>query len=270
MTTLVLGGSGQLGSAFRVLLPDALAPTRVELDLADLEGIAKKVTEFAPTTIINCAAYTAVDEAEGDEETARLINGDAVGKLALVAAHLGVPFVTFSTDYVFDGAADDAYTESSDPNPLNAYGRSKLLGERLALPHPGSLVVRTSWLLSATHPNFVTTILGRAADGAVDVVDDQWGRPTMADDLARAALDAVDQGVRGLLHLASPPTTTWCGLAREAYKIAGIDAVRIRPCSTERFPRPAQRPQRSVLESERAVNMPEWRPGLVRWLAGGW
>ena len=96
MTTLLLGGSGQLGSAFRSLLPDAVAPTRVELDLADLDGIAQNVTDLSPTRIINCAAYTAVDEAEDDEETARLINGDAVGRLARVAEELGVPFVTFS------------------------------------------------------------------------------------------------------------------------------------------------------------------------------
>lgn len=267
MTTLLLGGSGQLGSAFRLLLPDALAPTRAELDLADLEGIAQKVTDLEPTRIINCAAYTSVDMAEEDE-TAQIINGEAVGTLARVAGDLEVPFVTFSTDYVFDGDSDEAYTESSEPNPLNAYGMSKLLGERLALRHPGSLVVRTSWLLSATHPNFVRTILSRAADGAVDVVDDQWGRPTMVDDLARATLDAVDQGMQGLVHLASPPSTTWFGLAREACKIAGIDVDRVRPCPTERFPRRAQRPQRSVLESERGVQVPEWRPGLVRWLTG--
>jgi dTDP-4-dehydrorhamnose reductase len=266
VTTLLLGGSGQLGSAFRLLLPDALAPVREEFDLADAEGIAQKVTDLVPTRIINCAAYTAVDRAEDDEETAQLINGQAVGMLARVAADLEVPFVTFSTDYVFDGDSDDAYTESSEPSPLNAYGRSKLVGERLALRHPGTLVVRTSWLLSATHPNFVQTILSRAADGVVDVVDDQWGRPTMVDDLAQATLDAADQDMRGLLHLASPPTTTWFGLAREACRIAGIDPGRVRPCATDRFPRPARRPRRSALESERKINMPEWRPGLARWL----
>lgn len=262
MTTLVLGGSGQLGSEFARVLSDVVAPTRQEFDLADTDRIEPAVAAIGPARIINCAAYTAVDAAEGDERAASTLNGKAVGEMAHAAATLGIPFITFSSDYVFAGEADQPYLESSPPQPINAYGRSKLLGERSALQYPGSLVVRTSWLLAATHSNFVKTILGKAATGTVSVVDDQRGRPTLVSDLVPAVLDLVDRGLTGLLHLANPPTTTWFGLAREACRLAGIDPERIVACSTDQYPRPAPRPRYSVLASERSVAMPDWRAGL--------
>ncbi|MGA9597078.1 MAG: dTDP-4-dehydrorhamnose reductase, partial [Acidimicrobiia bacterium] len=261
--TLILGGSGQVGTAFRNLLPDAYAPSHADFDLADVAGIAAGVRALRPDRIINCAAYTAVDAAEDDEATANLINGDAVAELAAVADALGIPFVTFSTDYVFDGDTDEPYTETSQPNPINAYGRSKLMGERAALRVPGSLVVRTSWLFSATHPNFVATILAKAAEGEIRVVDDQWGRPTPVPALATTTLRALEDGAAGLLHLACPPTTTWFELARAACEAAGIDPRRVTPCSSDEYRRPARRPRHAVLGATSCYEMPDWRAELA-------
>jgi dTDP-4-dehydrorhamnose reductase len=263
--TLILGGSGQVGTAFRRLLPDATTPGHKDFDLSDVAGIASKVGALAPERIINCAAYTAVDAAEDDEETANRVNGDAVGELAAAAHRLGIPFVTFSTDYVFDGETDEPYTESSTPNPINAYGRSKLRGEEAALQYPESLVVRTSWLFSATHPNFVATILARAAEGEATVVNDQWGSPTSAPALARMTLEVLERGVTGLLHLASPPTATWFDLASAACKAAGIDPARIRPCGSSDFQRSARRPRYSALETNSTARMPGWG-GELAWV----
>jgi dTDP-4-dehydrorhamnose reductase len=264
--TLILGASGQVGSVFRSLLPNACSPTHAEFDLADTGAITARVRDMAPERIINCAAYTAVDAAEHDEATAGLINGVAVGVLAAVAHELGIPFVTFSTDYVFDGETDDPYTETDEPNPINAYGRSKLRGEEAALQYPGSLVVRTSWLFSATHPNFVASILAQATEGVVRVVDDQWGRPTPVPALAAMTLEALEDGVTGLLHLASPPTATWFELARATCAAAMIPPERVVPCSSADSSRSASRPRHAVLATTSGVEMPDWRrelPGIV-------
>jgi dTDP-4-dehydrorhamnose reductase len=265
--TLILGGSGQVGTVFCRLLPGATAPGHKDFDLSDTAGIAAKVDALAPDRIINCAAYTAVDAAEGDEANANLVNGEAVGELAAAAHRLGIPFVTFSTDYVFDGETDQPYTETSVTNPVNAYGRSKLFGEEAALQYPDSLVVRTSWLFSATHPNFVATILTRATEGEVSVVDDQWGRPTSAPALAMMTLQAMERGATGLLHLASPPTATWFELARAACAAADIDPARIKPCGSEAFGRPARRPRYSALGTDSDVEMPGWQGGLAEIVA---
>ena len=269
MSILLLGGTGRLGAALAPLMPGVILPTRDHLDLARNEEIAAKVADVAPSCIVNCAAYTLVDAAEQNEGLATLVNGIAVGILADAADALGIPFVTISTDYVFDGTSADPYSESSRPNPVNAYGRSKLVGEELALCYPRSLVVRTSWLQSATHPCFVSTIRDAATAGVVRVVDDQWGRPTLVSDLAPAIIEAVDAGVCGVLHLASPPTTSWFSLAEAAVAAAGNVADRVVACSTSEYPSEAIRPARSVLVSERVAAlglgpMPDWRPGLNR------
>jgi dTDP-4-dehydrorhamnose reductase len=268
---LVTGGSGQLGSAFRRLLPDAMFPSRRRLDLTRPDTIAEAVAALTPTSIINCAAYTAVDEAEDDEETAFAVNAVSVGVLARLAAERSLPFVTFSSDYVFDGRSDRPYVESDPTSPANAYGRSKEAGEQLALEaHPGALIVRSAWLISATHPNFVDTILRVAGEGAgeIRVVDDQFGCPTIADDLAGAVLRAIDTETRGLLHLTNQGETTWFGLARAAVEIAGLEPERVVPISSDEFPRRAARPAYAVLRSERLDGLgldplPPWEASLL-------
>jgi len=268
---LVTGANGQLGTALRNLLgSQATYLTRSDLDLGHPETFPRIIHDLRPKLLVNCAAYTAVDQAEAEPEQAMRVNATAVGRLAAAAAGAGAGFVTFSTDYVFDGRADRPYTESSVPNPLNQYGTSKLAGERSALSaHPEALVIRTSWLLSGTHQNFVSRILELARQRPLRVVDDQRGHPTMAADLAVATLEAVERGASGLLHLTNAGVSSWFELARECLQLAGIDQERVTPCSTEEFPRPARRPANSVLESERISvlglsSLPHYRDGLSR------
>jgi dTDP-4-dehydrorhamnose reductase len=279
--TLLLGSSGQLGTALNRLLTDADAPPRGRLDLARLthDRVREIVGATTPDVVINCAAYTAVDHAEADFEQAETVNGRAVGVLAEVTAEAGIPFVTFSTDYVFDGRSRRPYVESDLTHPINAYGRSKLVGEQLALAaNPRSLVIRTSWVISGTHPNFVATMLRLAAEGReLSVVDDQHGCPTVAADLARAALEAIGSGASGLLHMTNQGQTTWFELAREAVRLGGHDESAIRPCSSADYPTPAARPAYSVLDSERRDSLglaplPPWTdslPSVVNAIARG-
>jgi len=273
MTTLVTGSSGQVGTAFRELLPDASYPTRSELDLSHPGAVATWLGEVAPERIINCAAYTAVDKAEEDEATAFVINAESVEVMAAYAAAADIPFTTFSTDYVFDGTAHRPYLESDATNPINAYGRTKLAGETRALDaYPACLVVRTSWIISGTHPNFVATMLRLVRTRELRVVDDQRGCPTVASDLAAATLAAMEAGVTGILHLTNRGPTTWYGLARTAVELAGADPDRIAPCSSDEYQTRAARPANSVLGSERrapiALELPHWVDSLPSVVAG--
>ncbi len=263
----VVGSDGQLGTAFTRLLGDsARRLNRASLDLADIDSIGPVLDEIRPDAVVNCAAYTNVDGAEADEETATRVNGEAVAVLAEWAHERSCPLLTFSTDYVFGGDASRPYVESSPPGPLGAYGRSKLVGETAAVAS-GALVVRTSWVISGSHHNFVATILRAARERPLRVVDDQHGCPTVAADLAAVAYEALGQGVSGLLHLTNQGATTWYGLARAAIEEAGITDFSIEPCATDEFPRPAPRPGYSVLGSERLdglgiEGLPPWRESL--------
>lgn len=250
---LVTGATGQVGTAFAKLLPDAVLVDRSTLDLAQPETVARVVADLDPGAVINCAAYTDVDGAEVDEATATDVNGTSVGELAVAANRLRIPFLTFSTDYVFDGTSSVPYVESDRTDPINAYGRSKLVGERLALAnHPDALVVRTSWVVSGTHDNFVSTMLRLTADpnSTVRVVDDQHGCLTIADDLARASLAALKRGLSGLVHIANGPEASWFDIARFVVGAAGLEGT-VSSCTTAEFPRPAPRPSYSVLGSDR-------------------
>lgn len=272
---VIAGAAGQLGSAFVRLLPDASGQTRSNLDLAAPDEMRDRLDELRCDLLINCAAYTAVDQAEADEPTAMTVNAHAVGVMAQWAKERSVRFVTYSTDYVFDGSKVGPYVESDAPNPQSVYGRSKLLGEQLTLnANPDALIVRTSWVISGTHPNFVSTILRLARDKPVGVVDDQHGSPTIAADLAAHTLRLLDVSATGLVHATNRGETTWFGLAQEAADLAGIDRDRITPCTTADFPRPAPRPANSILASERyplAGEMPVWSdslPGVVDGVLG--
>jgi len=265
---LVTGGAGQLGTAFRRVLPEARFIDVEDLDFTRPDLLGAALGDLRPEAIVNCAAYTAVDRGESEEALATLVNGTAVGVMAEHAARHRIALVTFSTDYVFPGDAAEPYLESSPTDPVNAYGRSKLAGEQAALAAcPEALVVRTSWLVSGTHPNFLSTMLGLAAERAVRVVDDQWGCPTMVDDLAPAAWAALQAGVSGLLHLTNSGITTWFEFARAAVALAGLDLGSITPCATADYPTPARRPIYSVLGSERRrplglPDLPHWEESL--------
>jgi dTDP-4-dehydrorhamnose reductase len=224
---------------------------RADLDVTDAAAVRAAVALHRPDIVVNCAAWTAVDDAEANEDAALEINGRAVGHLATACAGHGAALVQVSTDYVFDGTAEKPYGEDHPTAPRSAYGRTKLAGEeaaRAALPD-GSYVVRTAWLYGAHGKSFVRTMLGRArAASPVSVVDDQHGQPTWTGDVAGQIRALIAAGApAGVYHATSSGDTTWFGLAREVYALAGADVALVTPTTTAAYPRPAPRPAFSVL-----------------------
>jgi dTDP-4-dehydrorhamnose reductase len=271
---LVTGVSGQLGHAFRTRLGDgAVYLDRDGLDLTQTSRIRQVVEDHSPTVVINCAAYTAVDRAETDRDTARSVNATAVGALAEVCADIGAKLITYSTDYVFDGSKVGGYVESDAAAPINVYGTTKRDGEVLALAaDPTALVIRTSWVMSGTHRSFASVMRDLVRKGEVTVVDDQIGRPTFVDDLVTGTLGALDGDASGILHLTNTGSATWYDIAREIALLEGLDPGRVRPCTTADFPTAARRPANSVLDSQRTGPLGlhplrGWQPALAEALA---
>ncbi|CAM5249273.1 dTDP-4-dehydrorhamnose reductase [Streptomyces aurantiogriseus] len=257
-TWLVTGAHGLLGRDVLAELagdPDIVVTglSRDRLDITDPTAVRAAVAGHG--VVVNCAAWTDVDGAERSEAAATAVNGTGVHHLARACADSGAVLLHVSTDYVFPGDARRPYAEDAPTGPVNAYGRSKLAGERAVaelLPHTG-YVVRTAWLYGEHGPNFVATVLELAARRAtLDVVADQHGQPTWSRALAgrlaalgRAAL--AGRAPAGIYHGTAAGRTTWCGLAREAFRLSGLDPERIRPVGSEKFPRPAARPTFGVL-----------------------
>jgi dTDP-4-dehydrorhamnose reductase len=261
---LITGAGGQLGHALQQAFSadDVLALTHADWDVAQAPGDDLKHDEF--DLVLHTAAWTNVDGAEEDPQSAAAVN---VGGAAH-AASLKAPLVTYSTDYVFDGRKRSPYVESDGPNPTSAYGRTKLHGEAAAGPR--AWVVRSSWLFGATGHNFVRTMLRLGLEREeVAVVDDQRGCPTYVGHLAEATRELVDADLpRGLWHVVADGDCTWADFAEAIFEEAGI-ACRVRRISTEELARPAPRPAYSVLRSERAgaPRLPHWRDGLRACLA---
>lgn len=263
---LIVGRGGQLGTAFLKLLGSRAMSIGIdELDLVHTKLIYPTLERFEPDVVINCAAHTAVDRAEDEEELAMALNCAAVGEMARWARSRNIPFVTYSTDYVFDGTKQTPYLESDPTNPINVYGESKRAGEQLALDtHDQTLVVRTSWLVSRTHPNFLATVISRARQGPIAVVDDQVGVPNVADDVAAGTLEALRAGVNGILHLSAAEPTTWFSFARAALEEADMDPGLILRAKSGDYPVKARRPGYGVLGSERdtGVVLAPWTASL--------
>jgi dTDP-4-dehydrorhamnose reductase len=273
MPILVFGRSGQVGHAL-AQLPGVRCLARAEADLGDPVACGAAIREIGPVAVINAAAYTNVDKAEEQEALATRINGEAPGVMAQVCAGLGIPFVSISTDYVFDGAGCTPWKPGDSIGPLGAYGRSKLAGERAISGAGGAWVVlRTSWVVSAQGNNFVRTMLrlGAARDG-LDIVADQIGGPTPARAIAGACMQMVKTLVsepekRGVYHYAGAPDVSWADFAREIFRQAGI-ACEVRDIASVAYPTPAQRPLNSRLdcqttESVFGLERPDWQRGLA-------
>jgi dTDP-4-dehydrorhamnose reductase len=228
--------------------------TRAGLDVTDATAVTAALKRLAPDVVVNCAAWTAVDDAQERETEALTVNGHAVGYLAQACADSGAALVQVSTDYVFDGLATEPYAEDHPTAPRSAYGRTKLAGEqaaRAALAH-NAYVVRTAWLYGAHGPSFVRTMLARARAGRPSsVVDDQRGQPTWTVDVAAQIYALIDGGARAdTYHATSSGQTTWFGLAREVYTLAGADPALVTPTTSAAYQRPAPRPAYSVLGHE--------------------
>ncbi|MFI1864705.1 dTDP-4-dehydrorhamnose reductase [Streptomyces jumonjinensis] len=276
---LVTGAGGILGRDVLAELnaapgTEVTGRTRGELDITDPEDVRAAVA--AHHVVVNCAAWTDVDGAEADEAAATAVNGMGVRHLAHACAETGAVLLHVSTDYVLPGDAGRPYAEDAPTGPLNAYGRGKLLGERMVaelLPRTG-YTVRTAWLYGTHGHNFVATMLELASRRAtVDVVADQYGQPTWSAVLARqvavlgrAAL--AGRAPAGVYHGTAAGRTTWYGLAREVYRLSGLDPERLRPVGSAAFPRPAVRPAYGVLGhagwARAGVScQPSWRDQLA-------
>ncbi len=274
---LITGGAGMLGQEVLGCLArdgdEATGLGHGELDITDVAAVEAALDQDKPSVVVNCAAWTAVDDAETHEGAALAVNGKAVAGLAGACAERGIALVQVSTDYVFDGQASQPYSEGHSPAPRTAYGRSKLAGERAVLDLLGGngYVVRTAWLYGAGGPNFVRTMIRlEATRPAVDVVDDQYGQPTWAGDVATQIIALVRSGAAGgVYHATSSGETTWYGLAREVFGLLGADKDRVRPVPTSAYPRPAPRPAYSVLGHDAwaatgLAPIPDWRDALHR------
>lgn len=274
---LVTGAEGMLGRDLISRIDgngeDCVGLGRTSLDITDFAAVRDALTDYRPDVVINCAAWTAVDDAETAETAALAVNGSAVVGIATVCRDLGAYLVQVSTDYVFDGMARTPYAEDHLPAPRTAYGRTKLAGERAVLASlPGAgYIVRTAWLYGAHGHSFVHTMLRRAQSGVPStVVDDQHGQPTWTMDVAAQiyALLAAE-APPGIYHATSSGEATWYDLAREVYRFAGADPSFVRPTATSAYQRPAPRPAYSVLGHDawqKAGLLPigNWRDSLGR------
>ena len=250
---LITGAGGMLGQDIGHVLRRRSEPVtalaRGELDITDAPAVADCIGAHKPDVVVNCAAWTAVDAAEEHEDEALRINGSGVANLAAQCQRHGSRLVQLSTDYVFGKTEQRSHSENDSPAPVNAYGRTKLTGERAALGVPGSYVVRTAWLYGAHGPSFVRTMIGRARAGAsVQVVDDQRGQPTWTIDVAEQIVALIRAGAEpGVYHATSSGETTWYGLAREVFRLIGADPGQVTPVTSAAYPRAVARPGCSVL-----------------------
>ncbi|GHF77994.1 dTDP-4-dehydrorhamnose reductase [Amycolatopsis bartoniae] len=291
LSVLVPGGTGQLGHDLAALASadvEVTAPGSAELDLTDVGSVLKAVGALAERAretgrrplVINAAAYTAVDAAETDERRAFAVNVDGPRVLAAACSSRGVPLVHVSTDYVFPGDADRPYEPEDEVGPRSAYGRTKAAGEDAVLGSGArAWVVRTAWVYGASGSNFVKTMVRLEGEReTLSVVDDQRGAPTWSADLAAGLLElgeaiAAGRGPeRRVLHCTGGGETTWYGFTRAIFEELGADPERVKPCTTEEFPRPAPRPAYSVLSNKSWVDagltpLRPWREALSAYFA---
>jgi len=269
MSLLVFGRTGQVARALARLAPDAVFLPREAADLADPGACAAAIRAHAPAAVINAAAWTAVDAAETDEGAATVVNGAAPGAMARECVARGIPFLTLSTDYVFDGSGDRPWAPDDPPAPINAYGRSKLAGERAVAEAGGTTaILRTSWVFSAEGANFLRTMLRLSESrDALGVVADQIGGPTPAEAVARAALKITgamrDGRSGGIWHIAGAPHVSWADFAEWIFACAGRKVTVNRIPATE-YPTPARRPANSRLDCatlgrDFALRAPDWK-----------
>jgi dTDP-4-dehydrorhamnose reductase len=277
MKILVTGSNGQLGSEFRLLAPACpdfqfIFTDVAELDITSEADVSAMVKDEQPAVIINCAAYTAVDKAEQEDNLAFLINATAVGNLARVASKFNALLIHISTDYVFDGKGFKPYIEDDPTNPVSLYAKSKHAGEQQVQSYANkALIIRTSWLYSEFGHNFVKTMMKYGKErGLLNVVFDQTGTPTYARDLAQTILDIlqkqkISDGVE-VFHYSNEGVTSWYDFAKAIIELSGI-TCKINPIETKEYPLPATRPFYSVFNKSKIkqrfqIEIPYWKDSL--------
>ena len=280
---LVFGASGQIGGAIcKKLGKDVIGLTSSDLDFKNPDKIAAAISHYDPKIIINAAAYTAVDLAEKEESIAHLINAESPKVLAAIAKAKNIPLIHFSTDYVFSGEGTKPWTEGDKTSPINAYGRTKLDGEKMIAEVGGKyLIFRTSWVFSHTGKNFVNTMLRMGDEKEViSVVNDQIGSPSYAEDIAAAVLQAIDKALEmdnfptDIYHLRNSGETNWFEFAEKIFSHATRNKIKlavkeVKPIKTSQFPTPAKRPLNSRLNTAKlektfGVTLPNWEDALER------
>ncbi|MEM9635342.1 MAG: dTDP-4-dehydrorhamnose reductase [Pseudomonadota bacterium] len=270
---LVFGSSGQVASELKLLLQDAVFWGREEIDLLTETELAAKIEAVRPDGIINAAAYTAVDRAEEEVEAAFRINAGAPSEMAHAASRLGVPMVHISTDYVFDGRGEKAFLPEAAPDPLGAYGRSKLAGEQAVRDSGATFaIMRTSWVFSEHGANFLKTMLRLSEErDHLKIVGDQVGGPTPAGAIAMACVNILqdlknDQTKSGVYHFAGTPDVSWADFAREIFRQAER-AVTVEDIPTSEYPTPATRPANSRLDCSSLsvfdLERPDWKAAVT-------
>jgi dTDP-4-dehydrorhamnose reductase len=279
---LIAGATGMLGTALRRVLTQRgvpfTAPAEGSFDITDPVAVRHRVAEFAESlapgqlgVLVNAAAYTNVERAEEQVERAYLVNEHGPVLLARAARAAGLAFVQVSTDFVFDGSKDGAYTEDDEPNPLSVYGATKLAGEvSAAAEYPDLLIVRTAWAFGSAGVNFPVKILEAARSRpALSVVTDEVGSPTYTIDLAAGIIGLVEAGATGLFHLAGTGSCSRYELAIEVLRLARVESI-VQPVTHDAFPTKAARPLNSVLDCSKAaelgITMPGWRDSLTRFV----
>ena len=273
---LITGCNGQLGSEIQLL--EALHPEYqyfntdvAELDITDKAAVRRFVIDNAIDGIVNCAAYTAVDKAEANQQLCALLNTAAPAFLAEAIEQRGGWLIQISTDYVFDGTNHCPYVETDPVCPNSTYGRTKLGGEQEAMrlcSH--TMVIRTAWLYSTFGNNFVKTMIRLGKERPeLGVIFDQIGTPTYARDLAAAIFAAIGKGIRpGIYHFSNEGVTSWYDFTKAIHRLAGIDDCRVRPLHTSEYPTPAARPHYSVLDKTKIkqaydLEIPYWEDSLA-------
>ena len=275
MNILITGCNGQLGNEMQRL--ELLHPEHTyyntdvqELDITDREAICKFVDDNAIDGIVNCAAYTAVDKAENNQELATALNSLAPGYLAEAVDQRNGWMIQISTDYVFDGTNHRPYVETDEVCPNSVYGSTKLEGERNTLKYcQQAMIIRTAWLYSTFGNNFVKTMIRLGKEKTeLGVIFDQVGTPTYARDLAQVIFTAIGKGiVPGIYHFSNEGVISWYDFTKAIHRIAGIDTCKVRPLHTSEYPTPAKRPHYSVLDKTKVketygIEIPYWEDSL--------
>lgn len=270
MKILITGANGMLGQDLCPILEDegyeVVETDLNNLDITNLDMVKKVLISEKPDVVVHCAAYTNVDKAEEDKETAFLINGKGTENVAKTCGETDILMIYISTDYVFDGEKKDAYLPSDRTNPQSVYGASKLEGEKAVQKHCKKYyITRTSWLYGHHGKNFVETMISFADKPELKVVDDQIGCPTWTVELANGIVKLLEEEAEsGIYHICGSGKTSWYNFAKEIFELEGLK-VNLKPCTTEEFPRPAKRPKNSVMENEGICR--NWKAALKDYLS---